>query len=124
PQAVSGRDGPNRAALARRSGRRRPSPRSDAEESGTMKDKQRQSIAILGTGKMGSAIATRLSASGSELFLWNRTRSRAEALGIGTVADIPATAARSADIVISSLTGSEAVLAAYLGRDGALTAGE
>ncbi|MDQ2934477.1 MAG: NAD(P)-dependent oxidoreductase [Chloroflexota bacterium] len=51
-------------------------------------------------------------------------RSRAEALGLGTVADNPAAAARDADIVVSSLTGPEAVLAAYLGRDGALTAGE
>jgi glutamyl-tRNA reductase len=40
-------------------------------------------IAILGTGKMGSAIAARLAASGFELTLWNRTRERAEALGIG-----------------------------------------
>jgi 3-hydroxyisobutyrate dehydrogenase-like beta-hydroxyacid dehydrogenase len=81
-------------------------------------------IAILGTGKMGSAIAARLSASGFEVVLWNRTRSRAESLGLGTVADTPAAAARDADLVVSSLTGPEAVLAAYLGRDGALTAGE
>ena len=81
-------------------------------------------IAILGTGKMGSAIAARLSAAGVEVVLWNRTRSRAEALGLGTVADTPAAAARGADIVVSSLTGPEAVLAAYLGPDGALSAGE
>jgi 3-hydroxyisobutyrate dehydrogenase-like beta-hydroxyacid dehydrogenase len=78
-------------------------------------------VAVLGTGKMGYAIATRLSEAGFEIVLWNRTRSRAEALGLGTVADTPAAAARAADIVISSLTGPEAVLAAYLGRDGALT---
>jgi 3-hydroxyisobutyrate dehydrogenase-like beta-hydroxyacid dehydrogenase len=80
-------------------------------------------VAILGTGKMGSAIATRLSAAGFEVVLWNRTRSRAEALGVGTVAETPAAAARKADVVISSLTGPEAVLAAYLGADGALSAG-
>jgi 3-hydroxyisobutyrate dehydrogenase-like beta-hydroxyacid dehydrogenase len=80
-------------------------------------------VAILGTGKMGSAIATRLSAAGFEVVLWNRTRSRAEALGVGTVADTPAAAARKADVVISSLTGPEAVLAAYLGPDSALSAG-
>ncbi len=80
-------------------------------------------VAILGTGKMGSAIAARLSEAGFALVLWNRTRSRADALGLGTVAENPAAAARDADIVISSLTGPEAVLAAYLGRDGALTAG-
>jgi 3-hydroxyisobutyrate dehydrogenase/2-hydroxy-3-oxopropionate reductase len=86
-------------------------------------NERRPRIAILGTGKMGSAIATRLSEAGFELTLWNRTRSRAEALGVGTVAETPAAAARDADIVISSLTGPDAVLAAYLGRDGALTAG-
>lgn len=80
-------------------------------------------VAILGTGKMGSAIAARLSDAGFQVVLWNRTRSRAEALGLGTVAVSPAAAAREADIVVSSLTGPEAVLAAYLGRDGALTAG-
>lgn len=80
-------------------------------------------IAILGTGKMGSAVAARLSAAGFEVVLWNRTRSRAEALGLGSVVETPAAAAREADIVISSLTGPEAVLAAYLGPDGALIAG-
>jgi 3-hydroxyisobutyrate dehydrogenase-like beta-hydroxyacid dehydrogenase len=81
-------------------------------------------IAILGTGKMGSAIAARLSAADFEVVLWNRTRLRAEALGLGTVVDTPGAAARNADLVISSLTGPEAVLAAYLGPDGALAAGE
>ncbi len=79
-------------------------------------------VAVLGTGKMGSAIAARLSDAGHEIVLWNRTRSRAEALGIGTVAETPAAAAREADLVISSLTGPEAVRAAYLGPDGALMA--
>jgi 3-hydroxyisobutyrate dehydrogenase-like beta-hydroxyacid dehydrogenase len=81
-------------------------------------------IAILGTGKMGSTIAARLSEAGFQVVLWNRTRSKAEALGIGTVAETPAAAARDAEIVVSSLTGPEAVLAAYLGPDGALTVGQ
>jgi 3-hydroxyisobutyrate dehydrogenase/2-hydroxy-3-oxopropionate reductase len=82
-----------------------------------------RTVAILGTGKMGSAIAARLSAAGFQVILWNRTRARADALGLGTVATTPAAAARAADIVISSLTGPEAVLATYLGREGALAAG-
>jgi len=81
-------------------------------------------VALLGTGKMGSAIAGRISGAGFELNLWNRTRSRAEALGIGTVADSPAAAVRDADIVVSSLTGDEAVRAAYLGPNGALARAE
>jgi len=80
-------------------------------------------VAILGTGKMGSAIALRLGEAGFKVVLWNRTRSRAEALGLGTVADTPAAAAQDADFVVSSLTGQEAVLVAYLGPDGALSAG-
>jgi len=82
-----------------------------------------RTVAILGTGKMGSAVAARLSAAGFQVVLWNRTRARADALGLGTVATTPAAAARAADIVISSLTGPEAVLATYLGREGALAAG-
>ena len=77
-------------------------------------------IAVLGTGKMGSTIADRLARAGFQLTLWNRTRSRAEALGIGHVAASPAEAAQEADIVISSLTGPDAVRAAYLGDNGAL----
>jgi 3-hydroxyisobutyrate dehydrogenase/2-hydroxy-3-oxopropionate reductase len=81
-------------------------------------------IAVIGTGKMGGAIAARLSNAGFEIVLWNRTQSRARALGLGTVADTPAAAARDADIVISSLTGPAAVRVAYLGPDGALSVGE
>jgi 3-hydroxyisobutyrate dehydrogenase-like beta-hydroxyacid dehydrogenase len=71
---------------------------------------------------MGSAIAGRLSAAGFELTLWNRTRERAMALGIGQVADTPAAAALDAQLIISSLTGPDAVRAAYLGPAGALSA--
>ena len=79
-------------------------------------------VAILGTGKMGSAIAGRLSGAGFDLTLWNRTRERATGLGIGHVADTPAAAAGNADVIISSLTGPNAVRAAYLGPTGALSA--
>jgi 3-hydroxyisobutyrate dehydrogenase/2-hydroxy-3-oxopropionate reductase len=84
----------------------------------------RSRVAILGTGKMGSAIAGRLAEAGFELTLWNRTKERALALGIGRVVDSPALATREADIVISSLTGPDAVRAAYLGPAGALGAAE
>jgi 3-hydroxyisobutyrate dehydrogenase-like beta-hydroxyacid dehydrogenase len=80
-------------------------------------------IAILGTGKMGSAIADRLADEGFELTLWNRTRERAEALGVGTVADTPAAAVHGADVVISNLTGPDAVRSTYLGPNGAISAG-
>jgi 3-hydroxyisobutyrate dehydrogenase-like beta-hydroxyacid dehydrogenase len=77
-------------------------------------------IAILGTGRMGSAIARCLAEF--EPTLWNRTRSRAEQVGVGRVAATPADAARDVNLVILSLTGADAVRAAMGGADGALTA--
>jgi 3-hydroxyisobutyrate dehydrogenase-like beta-hydroxyacid dehydrogenase len=79
-------------------------------------------VAILGTGKMGGAMARRLKSEGHELTLWNRTRKRAEALGVGKVAATPAKAAEGADVVISILTDADAVRAAYLGEGGATKA--
>jgi 3-hydroxyisobutyrate dehydrogenase/2-hydroxy-3-oxopropionate reductase len=69
---------------------------------------------------MGGAMARRLNSAGHELILWNRTRERAEALGIGKVAASPAEAAKGAEIVISMLTDADAVRAAYLGEGGAV----
>lgn len=79
-------------------------------------------VAILGTGKMGAAMARRLHQQGFDLRLWNRTRQRAEQLGFGEVFDTPAEAASGADAVISMLTDSPAVRQAYLGPQGALEA--
>jgi 3-hydroxyisobutyrate dehydrogenase-like beta-hydroxyacid dehydrogenase len=79
-------------------------------------------VAILGTGKMGGAIARRLKSEGHELTLWNRTRKRAEALGAGRVTATPAEAVEDAAVVISILTDADAIRAAYLGDGGAVTA--
>ena len=79
-------------------------------------------VAILGTGKMGAAIARRLAAEKFSIILWNRTSARAEAVGLGTVAANPAEAANEAEIILSVLTGPAAVRAAYEGSKGALEA--
>ena len=79
-------------------------------------------VALLGTGKMGGAMARRLTSEGHELTLWNRTRERAEALGVGKVAATPAEAVEAAEIVISMLTDANAVRATYLGEGGASSA--
>jgi 3-hydroxyisobutyrate dehydrogenase-like beta-hydroxyacid dehydrogenase len=71
---------------------------------------------------MGSAMAKRLDGQGHQLKLWNRTRSRAEAVGVGEVASTPADAVRDVEAVISMLTDAAAVRAAYLGPDGAAKA--
>ena len=81
-------------------------------------------VAVLGTGRMGGAIARRLAASGFDLIVWDRTTGKASALKLGRVAPTPAEATRDADVVISSLTNAAAVRAVYLGPQGAFgTAG-
>ena len=76
-------------------------------------------VAVLGTGRMGGAIAHRLVASGFDLQVWDRTAAKASALNVGRVAQTPAEALRDADIVISSLTNAAAVHDVYLGPQGA-----
>ena len=66
-------------------------------------------VALLGTGKMGAAIARRLADAGFDLTLWNRTLERARAVGVGTVAVAPGEAAEGADVVLSILFGPESV---------------
>jgi 3-hydroxyisobutyrate dehydrogenase-like beta-hydroxyacid dehydrogenase len=80
-------------------------------------------VAILGMGKMGGAMARRLSEQGFPLVLWNRTPDRIPTDLGAAVATSPAEAASRAEIVISSLTGPDAVRQVYLGPDGAATAG-
>jgi 3-hydroxyisobutyrate dehydrogenase-like beta-hydroxyacid dehydrogenase len=76
-------------------------------------------VAVLGTGRMGGAIARRLEASGFDLTVWDRATEKAQALNVGRVALTPAEAIRDADIVISSVTNVAAVRAVYLGPHGA-----
>ena len=76
-------------------------------------------VAVLGTGRMGGAIARRLAASRFDLAVWDRTTAKAQALNVGRVAPTPAEAIRDADIVISSLTNAAAVRDVYLGPRGA-----
>src|SRR6267143_2553004 len=76
-------------------------------------------VAVLGTGRMGGAIAQRLAATGFDLAVWDRTTAKAQALNVGRVALTPAEAVRGADIAISSLTNAAAVRDVYLGSQGA-----
>src|SRR2546427_2199200 len=76
-------------------------------------------VAVLGTGRMGGAIARRLAASGFDLNVWDRTTAKASALNVGRVAQSPAEAIRGADIAITSLTNAAAVRDVYLGPGGA-----
>ena len=70
-------------------------------------------VALLGTGKMGIAIARRVAGAGHELRLWNRTRPRAEAAGVGEVLGTAAEAAAGAEVVLSIVYDSTAVREVY-----------
>jgi 3-hydroxyisobutyrate dehydrogenase/2-hydroxy-3-oxopropionate reductase len=80
-------------------------------------------VGVLGTGRMGSAMASRLAAEGFQLVLYNRSRDRAAALAdaIGaTVAETPADVARRVDVLISMVADEQAVDTLYRGPDAAL----
>lgn len=79
-------------------------------------------IGIVGTGRMGAAIASRLLSLGHEVTVWNRTAEKAKALAAAgaKVAATPAALAAASELVISILTDAEAIAAAYEGPDGLL----
>jgi 3-hydroxyisobutyrate dehydrogenase-like beta-hydroxyacid dehydrogenase len=80
-------------------------------------------VAIVGTGRMGSSMARALARSGASLVLYNRTPERAATLATelrgGTrVVASPREAAATADVTITMLANDEAVRSAFLGPDG------
>lgn len=79
-------------------------------------------IAFLGLGSMGRPMARNLAASDHTLVVWNRTREKTESVGGADVAETPAAAGDGADLVITMLTGDEAVEAVTFGDDGILGA--
>jgi 3-hydroxyisobutyrate dehydrogenase/2-hydroxy-3-oxopropionate reductase len=80
-------------------------------------------IAVVGTGRMGSAMARALARTDSELLLYNRTTDRCRALAeqLGArVVDSPAEAAAAADVSITMLADGPAVQDVWRGDDGLL----
>src|SRR5688500_9859163 len=71
-------------------------------------------VAVLGTGRMGSALAARLCATGRRVTVWNRNRARSvAAAGAGAaVAESPGQAVAGAEVVITMLADGPAVEAA------------
>jgi 3-hydroxyisobutyrate dehydrogenase len=81
-----------------------------------------KTVAVLGTGIMGSAMARNIAAAGLGVRAWNRTREKAEPIsrdGV-EVADSPVAAARGTDAVITMLASGEAVRQVMAGEVGAL----
>lgn len=78
-------------------------------------------VAVVGLGRMGSAMARRFHNAGFDLVLWNRDRAKAEALAAETgaqTAETPAAAAAAAGVVVSSLADDDALRTVYLGEGG------
>lgn len=78
-------------------------------------------VAVIGTGRMGSAMAGRLVGGGHEVTVYNRTGSRAEEVAARVGAGLAITAREAvsgAEVVVVSLADDAAVRAAYLGADG------
>ncbi len=78
-------------------------------------------MAVIGTGRMGGAMAATISRAGFDTVLWNRDASKSERLGeaLGVpVAASAAEAASKADVVLTSLGDDAAVERVYLGPEG------
>jgi 3-hydroxyisobutyrate dehydrogenase/2-hydroxy-3-oxopropionate reductase len=79
--------------------------------------------AVIGTGRMGAAMARRIAGAGHDLTLYNRTSSTAESLAdvVGAaVAPTAREAAASAEVIVVSLADDRAVDETYAGDDGLL----
>ncbi len=79
-------------------------------------------VGWIGTGRMGSALIERLLASEVDLWVYNRTRSKAEPLAAkgAKIVDSPADLA-GRDIVFIMVAGPEDVLEVTLGKEGVLS---
>ena len=80
---------------------------------------RRLTVAVLGTGTMGAAMAANIAAAGMGLRVWNRTRELAEPLAkVGAVVcNSAAEASQGADVVLTTLA-NEAITADHRRGDG------
>jgi 3-hydroxyisobutyrate dehydrogenase len=89
--------------------------------SGQTDDQPCGAIAVIGTGAIGSRIARRLSDTGWQVVVWNRSpaasRSLADA-GVATVASTPAEAAGQSAATIITVSDPAALISVSEGRDG------
>ncbi|MEE8498183.1 MAG: NAD(P)-dependent oxidoreductase [Acidimicrobiia bacterium] len=78
-------------------------------------------VAVIGVGRMGSAMAATIGRVGFNMILWNRDASKAKRVGQAVGAPVAASAAEAAskaDVVITSLADDAAVKSVYVGTDG------
>ncbi|WP_147375290.1 NAD(P)-binding domain-containing protein, partial [Jiangella rhizosphaerae] len=55
-----------------------------------------ETVGVIGAGRMGAAMTTRLRSAGVDVVLWNRTRARADGVAAATGARVAATAREAA----------------------------
>ena len=68
-------------------------------------------MALLGTGTMGSGMARRIAGAGLDLRVWNRSPESAQALAdVATVESDPAKAVQGADVVLTMLWDADSVV--------------
>ncbi|MHB9861128.1 NAD(P)-dependent oxidoreductase [Streptomyces sp. YIM S03343] len=77
-----------------------------------MTDTGKLTVAVLGTGIMGAAMARNIARAGHTVRAWNRTRAKAEPLTAdgAHIADSPEEAVRGADVVLTMLYDGGAAL--------------
>jgi 3-hydroxyisobutyrate dehydrogenase len=83
-----------------------------------------KTLAVLGTGIMGGAMARNLAKAGLRTRAWNRTPEKAEPLredGV-EIADSAAAAVEGADAAITMLASADAVRGVAIGKSGAVSA--
>ena len=85
-------------------------------------NKYTQTVGWIGAGRMGAALVERLLASHVDVWVYNRTRSKAEPLAAkgAKIVDSPADLA-GRDIVFTMVAGPEDVLEVTLGEEGVLS---
>jgi 3-hydroxyisobutyrate dehydrogenase len=80
-------------------------------------------IGIIGLGRMGTALATRLQGCGHDIVVWNRTPDKAKGLveaGAG-LADSPAAVTERSEAIITCLLDADALEAVFGGDQGILS---
>jgi 3-hydroxyisobutyrate dehydrogenase len=77
-------------------------------------------VGVAGLGLMGSGIAARLTGTGHDVSVYNRSRAKAEQFSKATVAASPKELASTCDLLITVVTDFAAVREVLLGQDGVI----
>ena len=81
-------------------------------------------VAVLGTGTMGAAMARNLVAADFSVAAWNRTPERAEQIAGATAAPTPAEAVRGAEVIVTMLTDGPTVAGVIADAKAGLSVGQ